>query len=83
MTVVALLEWLTSDDANAHFAALTLEFPVNPGSATDASIAAWSGFEACGSGFSRDSFHPVRRERLIKIRNNGTPIIAVSAPTGN
>lgn len=42
----SLLEWLTTDDANALFAALTLEFPVNPGSATDASIAAWSGFEA-------------------------------------
>ena len=42
----SLLEWLTSDAANALFAALILEFPVNPGSATDASIAAWSGFEA-------------------------------------
>jgi len=40
-----LLEWLTSDAANALFAALTLEFPLNPGSTADASIAAWSGFE--------------------------------------
>ncbi len=42
----SLLEWLTSAAANALFAALTLEFPANPGSATDASIAAWAGFEA-------------------------------------
>ncbi len=42
----SLLEWLTSAAANALFAGLTLEFPVNPHAAADASIAAWSGFAA-------------------------------------
>lgn len=40
-----LLEWLTSETANATFAATLLEFPANPGAATDPAIAAWSGFE--------------------------------------
>jgi len=42
----ALLEWLTSAAANALFAGSILGFPANPHSAADASIAAWSGFEA-------------------------------------
>jgi iron(III) transport system substrate-binding protein len=42
---VALLEWLTSDAANTLFATRTLEFPANPESAADASLAEWSGFE--------------------------------------
>jgi iron(III) transport system substrate-binding protein len=42
----ALLEWLTSEAANALFAARTLHFPVNPRSAVAASIAAWPEFAA-------------------------------------
>ena len=38
---VALLEWLTSRQPNALFAALGLEFPVNPAAPADASIAQW------------------------------------------
>lgn len=40
----ALLEWLTSDTANALFAALRLEFPASTDVAADAAISAWAGF---------------------------------------
>ena len=38
-----LLEWLTSGQANALFAALGLDFPANSDAPADASIAQWSG----------------------------------------
>jgi iron(III) transport system substrate-binding protein len=38
---IALLEWLTSGQPNALFAALGLEFPVNRAAPTDASIVKW------------------------------------------
>jgi iron(III) transport system substrate-binding protein len=41
----SLLEWLTSDSANALFAARTLQYPVNSRSAADNSIAAWPEFD--------------------------------------
>ena len=38
---IELLEWLTSGQPNALFAALGLEFPVNRAAPTDASVAQW------------------------------------------
>ena len=40
------LEWLSSDEAQAHFAAVTMEFPVNPAAAIDPVVASWGKFEA-------------------------------------
>lgn len=40
-SATALLEWLTSEQPNALFAALGLEFPVNRDAPADASIAQW------------------------------------------
>lgn len=42
---VSLLEWLTSETANAEFAAALLEFPANPGAATDPAIASMPVFD--------------------------------------
>ena len=40
------LEWLSSDEAQAHFAAVNMEFPVNPAAAIDPVVASWGKFEA-------------------------------------
>jgi len=40
---VELLEWLTSEQPSALFAALSLEFPASRGAPADASIGQWSG----------------------------------------
>ncbi len=42
----AVLEWLTSRDANARFAAALLEFSANPQSSTHAAIAGWPALDA-------------------------------------
>jgi iron(III) transport system substrate-binding protein len=39
------LEWLSSSTAQAHFAAVNMEFPVNPSAATDPLVASWGRFE--------------------------------------
>jgi iron(III) transport system substrate-binding protein len=41
-----LLEWLASADAQHEFAAINLEYPVNPAVAMDPLIAAWGKFKA-------------------------------------
>ena len=41
-----LLEWLSSAEAQGDFAALNLEFPVNPTVAPDPAVAAWGTFKA-------------------------------------
>jgi len=41
-----LLEWLSSEAAQADFAGSNMEFPVNPGVAPDATVAAWGDFKA-------------------------------------
>jgi len=40
------LEWLSSDKAQAHFAAVNMEFPVNPAAAIDPLVASWGKFAA-------------------------------------
>jgi iron(III) transport system substrate-binding protein len=40
-----LLEWLSSDVAQGDFAALNMEYPVNPNVAPDAIVAAWGTFK--------------------------------------
>jgi iron(III) transport system substrate-binding protein len=40
------LEWLSSDKAQAHFAAVNMEFPVNPAAPLDPIVAAWGRFKA-------------------------------------
>ncbi|MEJ2576834.1 MAG: Fe(3+) ABC transporter substrate-binding protein [Gammaproteobacteria bacterium] len=42
----ALLEWLASPAAQQTFAAVNMEYPVNPEVAPDAAVAAWGSFEA-------------------------------------
>lgn len=41
-----LLEWLSSETAQGDFAALNMEYPVNPRVAPDAVVAAWGTFKA-------------------------------------
>lgn len=43
---IELLEWLTSEQPNALFAALGLEFPASPDAPVDASIEQWSKYVA-------------------------------------
>ncbi len=40
------LEWLSGPDAQAQFAGLNMEFPVNPAAATDPIVTGWGSFEA-------------------------------------
>jgi iron(III) transport system substrate-binding protein len=40
------LEWLSSDEAQAHFAAVNMEFPANPAASIDPLVASWGKFEA-------------------------------------
>jgi iron(III) transport system substrate-binding protein len=40
----ALLEWLSSEEAQAEFAATNMEYPVNPRVAPEPSVAAWGTF---------------------------------------
>ena len=40
------LEWLSSDKAQAHFAAVNMEFPANPAASIDPLVASWGRFEA-------------------------------------
>jgi iron(III) transport system substrate-binding protein len=40
------LEWLSSDKAQAHFAAVNMEFPANPASPIDPIVASWGKFKA-------------------------------------
>lgn len=42
---VKLLEWLAGEEAQAQFAALNMEFPVNKAVAPDAVVAAWGTFK--------------------------------------
>ncbi len=42
----ALLEWLTSEEAQADFAGLNMEYPVNPKVMPDATVSAWGDFKA-------------------------------------
>jgi iron(III) transport system substrate-binding protein len=39
------LEWLSGSTAQAHFAGVNLEFPVNPGAALDPLVKSWGSFE--------------------------------------
>ena len=39
------LEWLSSGEAQAHFAAVNMEYPVNPAAAVDPLVASWGKFE--------------------------------------
>ncbi len=41
-----LLEWLSSGTAQAQFAGLNMEYPVNPGVPVDPTVAAWGTFKA-------------------------------------
>jgi iron(III) transport system substrate-binding protein len=41
-----LLEWLSSETAQAEFAGSNMEFPINPKVAPDATVAAWGSFKA-------------------------------------
>lgn len=41
-----LLEWLSSETAQAQFAGLNMEYPVNPGVPVDPTVAAWGTFKA-------------------------------------
>ena len=41
-----LLEWLSSETAQAEFAGSNMEYPVNPNVAADAMVAAWGDFKA-------------------------------------
>jgi len=43
---VRLLEWLSSAEAQQQFAALNMEYPVNPGVKPDALVASWGEFKA-------------------------------------
>ncbi|MDX1335727.1 MAG: Fe(3+) ABC transporter substrate-binding protein, partial [Gammaproteobacteria bacterium] len=42
---IKLLEWLSSEEAQQKFAALNMEYPVNPAVAPDAVVAAWGDFK--------------------------------------
>ncbi len=42
---LALLEWLSGDEAQAQFASLNMEYPVNPAIAPDPQVAAWGTFK--------------------------------------
>ena len=41
-----LLEWLSSEAAQAEFAGLNMEYPVNPKVPADPAVAAWGSFKA-------------------------------------
>ena len=42
---IKLLEWLSSEEAQQKFAALNMEYPVNPAVAPDAVVSAWGDFK--------------------------------------
>ncbi len=42
---IKLLEWLSSEEAQQKFAALNMEYPVNPAVAPDAVVSAWGNFK--------------------------------------
>jgi iron(III) transport system substrate-binding protein len=42
---LALLEWLSGEEAQAQFASLNMEYPVNPAIAADPQVAAWGTFK--------------------------------------
>jgi len=42
---IKLLEWLSSEEAQQQFAALNMEYPVNPAVAADSVVAAWGDFK--------------------------------------
>ena len=42
---VKLLEWLSSEEAQGQFAALNMEYPVNPRVGSDSVVAAWGDFK--------------------------------------
>ena len=42
---IKLLEWLSSEEAQQKFAALNMEYPVNPAVAADSVVAAWGDFK--------------------------------------
>ena len=42
----ALLEWLSSDEAQGIFAAVNMEYPANPAVAADPVVKAWGDFKA-------------------------------------
>jgi iron(III) transport system substrate-binding protein len=39
------LEWLSAGDAQAHFAAVNMEYPANPAAAVDPLVKSWGGFQ--------------------------------------
>jgi iron(III) transport system substrate-binding protein len=39
------LEWLSGPKAQAHFAAVNMEYPVNPAAAVDPLVQSWGRFE--------------------------------------
>ena len=43
---IKLLEWLSSAEAQRKFAALNMEYPVNPAVAPDATVSAWGDFKS-------------------------------------
>ncbi len=46
MAAIRFLEWLSSDTAQAHFAAVNMEFPANPAAPIDPVVASWGRFKA-------------------------------------
>jgi len=46
VAAIRFLEWLSSDKAQAHFAAVNMEFPANPASPIDPIVASWGKFKA-------------------------------------
>ncbi|MGB0956445.1 MAG: extracellular solute-binding protein, partial [Panacagrimonas sp.] len=47
------LEWLSGEEAQQLFAALNLEFPVNPEVAPDPAVAAWGSFRQDGTNLAQ------------------------------
>ena len=48
------LEWLSAGDAQAHFAAVNMEYPVNPAVAIDPVVKSWGTFEASKVNIAED-----------------------------
>jgi len=46
VAAIRFLEWLSSDKAQAHFAAVNMEFPANPAAPIDPIVASWGKFKA-------------------------------------
>ncbi len=46
VAAIRFLEWLSSGKAQAHFAAVNMEFPANPASPIDPIVASWGKFKA-------------------------------------